>query len=129
MKSEIAMAKIAEAELKTVSDYTKILDEVDCPQCKRVIEDIIREEMVHVGEALGNLKRFRPDWKSALEEGEKEGTDLAKAHPLNRPFFKDSIIGTSVSTKDYEGVTTATNEVSVEYVGNITSDTSEIKLP
>lgn len=127
MKSEIAMAKIAEAELKTVSDYTKILDEVDCPQCKRVIEDIIREEIVHAGEALANLKRFRPDWKAALEEGEREGTDIAKALALNKPFFNDSRIGSISSSKD--GTTTTTmNDVEVNYIGSISSDTSEIKL-
>lgn len=93
MNSEIAMAKIAEEELKTICEYSKILEEVECPQCKRVIEDIIREEVVHVGEAIGNLKRFRHDWKQALEEGEAEGTEIAKSKPLNQPFFPDSIVG------------------------------------
>lgn len=118
MKSEIAMAKIAEAELKTVCEYTKLVEEVDCPQCKRVIEDIIREEIVHVGEAMANLKRFRPDWKLALEEGEAEGTEIAKSRPLNQPFFKDSIVGerpgssipNTASSKDYtdNGIITTT---------------------
>lgn len=76
---EFAFAKIAAAELTTVDEYSKILEEVQCPQCRRVIESIIDEELVHVGEAIVNMKRVNHRWAEKLAEGEKEGLEIAKS--------------------------------------------------
>lgn len=76
---EFAFAKIAAAELTTVDEYSKILEDVQCPQCRRVIESIIDEELVHVGEAIANMKRVNHRWAEKLAEGEREGLEIAKS--------------------------------------------------
>lgn len=81
MRPDIAMCIIARDELDTIKNYTHLMEEVDCPQCKHLIEDIIFEELRHVGESMENLKRINPEWYSKIEEGKLEVRDIAHDVP------------------------------------------------
>lgn len=65
-------------ELEAIIQYENHYQETDNEIAKATIQDIAREEMVHVGQLFGLLFYLDPDSKTHFDQGFKEFNDENK---------------------------------------------------
>ena len=62
-------------ELEAINQYENHLEVTDDQAAKKTIEDIVREEKVHVGHLFGLLFQLDPESKKQFEVGYQEFLD------------------------------------------------------
>jgi len=65
-------------ELDAIIQYENHLEITDDPVAKHTIEDIVREEKMHVGQLFGLLFRLDPESKKQFEAGYQEFLESAR---------------------------------------------------
>lgn len=65
-------------ELDAIIQYENHLDITENPIAKKVIQHIVEEEKMHVGELFGLLFKLDPSTKTQFERGYQEFIDMNK---------------------------------------------------
>lgn len=80
MSSYDSLLTIIRDEADTIVKYRELLEDTECPECIRLINHIIEEEVEHIGEAMYMLQRISPDFKNAYVDGGYEADALIHSH-------------------------------------------------
>lgn len=64
------------AELDTVNVYTQLMEECKDAKVKELFADIIKEELVHVGEFQRGIDSLCPIQRECIEEGIEEAEPM-----------------------------------------------------